>query len=88
MTLAPDFFDTGPRNWRARLTASVDVMRELSRYTDPQEMYQVFARRMGQLFPVSRQLSVSRRGLRNPEYRVTRFSLWLLRYRRYLLCLR
>ena len=76
MTVAPDFFDTESRNWRARLAVSVDVMRELSRYSDPQEMYQVFSRRMSQLFPVSRQLSVTRRGLRSPDYRVTRCSLW------------
>ena len=76
MTVAPDFFDTEPRNWRARLAVSVEVMRELSRYSDPQEMYAVFARRMAQLFPVSRQLSISRRGLRFPQYRVTRFNLW------------
>lgn len=76
MTVAADFFDTEPRNWRARLAVSVEVMKELSRYNDPQEMYQVFSRRMGQLFPVTRQLSISRRGLRSPEYRVTRFSMW------------
>ncbi len=76
MTVAPDFFDTEPRNWRARLTVSVEVMRELSRYSDPQEMYVVFSRRMAQLFPVSRQLSISRRGLRFPQYRVNRFNLW------------
>lgn len=76
MTVAPDFFDTEPRNWRARLAVSVEVMRELSRYSDPQEMYTVFSRRMAQLFPVSRQLTVTRRGLRPPEYRVTRCSLW------------
>jgi sigma-B regulation protein RsbU (phosphoserine phosphatase) len=76
MTVAPDFFDTEPRNWRARLSASVEVMRELSRYSDPQEMYAVFSRRMAQLFPVSRQLSISRRGLRFPQYRVTRFNMW------------
>ena len=76
MTVAPDFFDTEPRNWRARLAVSVEVMRELSRSTDPQEMYAVFARRMAQLFPIGRHLTISRRGLRNPEYRVTRFSQW------------
>src|SRR4051794_3071652 len=76
MAVAPDFFETEPRNWRARLAVSVEVMRELSRYSDPQEMYAVFARRMAQLFPVSRQLTVSRRGLREPQYRVTRFNLW------------
>lgn len=77
MTVAPDFFDTEPRNWRARLAVSVEVMRELSRYSDPHEMHAVFARRMAQLFPVSRQLSISRRGLRSPQYRVTRYNLWV-----------
>jgi phosphoserine phosphatase RsbU/P len=76
MTLASNFFETEPRNWRARLAVSVEVMKELSRYSDPQEMYAVFMRRMTQLFPVSRQVSVSRRGLRFPQYRVTRFNLW------------
>ena len=69
MTIAADFFDTEPRNWRSRLAMSVEVMRELSRYSDPHEMYQVFARRMGQWLPVTLQLSISRRGLRTPEYR-------------------
>lgn len=76
MTVAADFFDTEPRNWRARLAVSVEVMRELSRSTDPQEMYAVFARRMAQLFPISRHVTITRRGLRNPEYRVARFSQW------------
>jgi sigma-B regulation protein RsbU (phosphoserine phosphatase) len=76
MTVAPDFFDTEPRNWRARLAVSVEVMRELSRATDPQEMYAIFARRMTQLFPVSRFMTLSRRGLRHPDFRVARFSLW------------
>ena len=76
MTEAPDFFNTEPRNWRARLSLSAEVMRELSRSTDPQEMYAVFARRIAQLFPVSRHLALSRRGLRHPDFRVSRFSLW------------
>jgi sigma-B regulation protein RsbU (phosphoserine phosphatase) len=76
MAVASDFFDTEPRNWRARLSVSAEVMKELSRYTDPQEMHQVFSRRLAQLLPVSRQLSLSRRGLRHPDYRVTRFNLW------------
>jgi sigma-B regulation protein RsbU (phosphoserine phosphatase) len=76
MTVAPDFFDTEPRNWRARLAVSVEVMRDLSRASDPQEMYTIFSRRITQLFPVSRHLTLSRRGLRHPDYRVSRFSLW------------
>jgi sigma-B regulation protein RsbU (phosphoserine phosphatase) len=76
MNLAPDFFDTRTRNWRARLAISADLMRELSRYSDPQEMYRVFTRRMGQLFPTTRQLTLSRRGVERPNVRVTRFNLW------------
>jgi sigma-B regulation protein RsbU (phosphoserine phosphatase) len=77
MTPAVDFFDTSTRNWRARLAISVDVMRELSRYTDPEEMYLVFAWRMNQIFPTSRQITISRRGLKKPQFRVTRFNLWV-----------
>lgn len=76
MTVAPDFFDTEPRNWRARLALSVEVVRELSKATDPQEMYKLFARRMAQLFPVSRHLTLARRGLTAPEFRVARYSQW------------
>jgi sigma-B regulation protein RsbU (phosphoserine phosphatase) len=76
VNLAPDFFDTRTRNWRARLAISSDLMRELSRYSDPQEMYRVFTRRMGQLFPTTRQITLSRRGVERPKTRVTRFNLW------------
>ena len=76
MPATSDFFDIESRNWRDRLAVSVDLVRELSRSSDPQEMYQLFSRRMGELFPVARQLSISRRGLRHPEYRVTRSSVW------------
>src|SRR5262245_43705785 len=76
MAVAPDFFDTEPRNWRARVALSVEVMRELSRSADPQERYAVFACRLAQLFPVRSHLTISRRSLRHPDYRVTRFSLW------------
>ncbi len=71
-----DFFDITTRNWRARLAVSVELMRELSRYTDPEELYTVFSRRMTQLYPTARQLTISRRGLDRPEYRVTRFNMW------------
>jgi sigma-B regulation protein RsbU (phosphoserine phosphatase) len=76
MSATTNPFDTESRNWRGRLAASVDLMRALSRSSDPQEMYALFSRRMDELFPVSRRLTLSRRGLRPPEYRVTRFSGW------------
>ncbi|QDU21218.1 PP2C family protein-serine/threonine phosphatase [Urbifossiella limnaea] len=76
MSATSNPFDTESRNWRGRLAASVELMRALSRSSDPQEMYGLFSRRMDELFPVTRRLSLSRRGLRPPEYRVTRCSLW------------
>ncbi|CAN5331534.1 hypothetical protein BH11PLA2_BH11PLA2_01640 [soil metagenome] len=71
-----EFFDTRTRNWRARQAISVALMRELSRFSDPHEMFIVFSRRMGQIFPTSRQLTLSRRGVEPPDTRVTRFNLW------------
>ncbi|MFO0801240.1 MAG: PP2C family protein-serine/threonine phosphatase [Gemmataceae bacterium] len=76
MSATTNPFDTESRNWRGRLAASVELMRALSRSSDPQEMYALFSRRMDELFPVTRRLSLSRRGLRPPEYRVTRCTLW------------
>jgi len=71
-----DFFTTQTLDWRERLTITVDVMRELSRVNDPQAMYHVYARRMAELFPTSRQISISRRGLKYPDVRITRCSVW------------
>ena len=76
MGMATDFFDPTARNARARLAVSVELMRELSRYADPDELYQVFSKRMSQLYPTARQLTVSRRGLDRPQFRVQRFNLW------------
>ena len=76
MTAGTDFFEATARNWRAKLAISVDVMKELSCLSDPDEMFHAFARRMNQLFPTARQVSVSRRGLEDPCYRVLRFNLW------------
>ena len=76
MGMATDFFDPTSRNSRARLAVSVELMRELSRYADPDELYQVFSTRMNQLYPTTRQLTVSRRGLDRPKFRVHRFNLW------------
>ena len=76
MPVGTDFFEATARNWRAKLAISVDVMKELSCLSDPEEMFHAFARRMNQLYPTARQISVSRRGLEDPAYRVLRFNLW------------
>jgi sigma-B regulation protein RsbU (phosphoserine phosphatase) len=73
---ATDFFDSRPEAQQARLSLTIDVMKELSRATDPQGMYRVYSKRMADIFPTSRQVSLSRRDLPAPKIRVTRFSEW------------
>ncbi|QVL30535.1 serine/threonine-protein phosphatase [Telmatocola sphagniphila] len=71
-----NFFDPMNLNWEARLNVTVEVMKELSCARDPQAMNQVYARRMSQLFPTDRIISLSRRGLNPPAVKVTRYNLW------------
>lgn len=63
-------------DWQVRLDDVYDTMREMSLQTDPQEMVRAYGRRMRKVFPSQRRVSLSRRGLESPEYRVTRFSEW------------
>ncbi len=63
-------------SWQERLERVVNTMREMSQQEDPQEMVRSYARRMESLFPVDRRISLSRRELSAPSYRVTRFSEW------------
>jgi len=76
MPTRSDVFSADASSSRGRLAASVDLMRDLSRVSDPREMYDLFVRRMEEQFPVSRRLTLSRRGLHYPEYRITRCNLW------------
>jgi sigma-B regulation protein RsbU (phosphoserine phosphatase) len=59
-----------------RLDYAVASMREMSQQTDPQEMNKAYGRRMRRLLPVDGSLSISRRDLSTPEFRVTRSSQW------------
>jgi sigma-B regulation protein RsbU (phosphoserine phosphatase) len=68
--------DRPPLDADERLRQVVETMREMSLLTDPQEMVRAYGRRMQTLLPVDRRISLSRRGLREPSYRVTRFSGW------------
>ncbi|MEM1061098.1 MAG: PP2C family protein-serine/threonine phosphatase [Planctomycetota bacterium] len=76
--LSPSFIEDPLRltDSPAALDAVVATMRELSRQTDPQEMVRAYARRMEQLRPGRKRISLSRRGLEGGRYRVTRFSGW------------
>jgi sigma-B regulation protein RsbU (phosphoserine phosphatase) len=63
-------------DWQERLAYIVDAMRDMSLQTDPQEMVSSYGARVRRLLPVSRWLSISRRGLEEPWYRITRSSTW------------
>src|SRR5438045_1659618 len=65
---------SGP--WEQRLDFLVQTMREMSRQTDPQVMVQMYGRRMEQMIPRDGWLSLSRRDLHPPQYRITRSSIW------------
>jgi sigma-B regulation protein RsbU (phosphoserine phosphatase) len=61
---------------RQRLALIVDTMREISGQTDPQIIAKIYAARMRQLMPTDRFVALSRRELGQPQYRITRSSLW------------
>lgn len=68
--------DAPAAGWRERLAVIVETMREMSRQNDPQEMVRDYARRMQQFLRIDRRISLSRRGLTYPQYRITRSTTW------------
>jgi sigma-B regulation protein RsbU (phosphoserine phosphatase) len=68
--------DKRKSNWEERMVEIVDTMREMSRQTDPQAMVRAYGARMRQMRPSDRSLSLSRRELEFPTYRITRSTLW------------
>jgi sigma-B regulation protein RsbU (phosphoserine phosphatase) len=69
-------FDEVAQDWRERLDLIVETMKEMSRQTDPQEMSRAYGKRMQSLRPIDRRVSISRRGLKHPWYRITRSTTW------------
>jgi phosphoserine phosphatase RsbU/P len=69
---------TQQRGWQEELKLVVDMMRDLSRVDDPQAAAIMYAQRLtsSKLLPVDERLSVSRRNLKAPFYRITRSSRW------------
>ncbi|MGE3818501.1 MAG: PP2C family protein-serine/threonine phosphatase [Isosphaeraceae bacterium] len=63
-------------NWRARLAFVTEMLREMSRETDPQAMVRAYGRKIRTLMTTDRFVAVSRRGLDSPRYRITRSSTW------------
>ncbi|HMO24896.1 MAG TPA: PP2C family protein-serine/threonine phosphatase [Tepidisphaeraceae bacterium] len=61
--------------WPDRLSYVVDMMREISRQADPQGMVQVYGRHVRRILPSDGHLSLSRRDLVYPWFRITRSHL-------------
>lgn len=59
-----------------RLALVVETVREISRQHDPQTMVALFRDRAGQIFGGGESMSLSRRGLHRPHYRITRSTRW------------
>jgi sigma-B regulation protein RsbU (phosphoserine phosphatase) len=66
----------GDVGWQDRLAQIAEMMREMSQQEDPQSMVRTYAGRMRKLTPGERWVSLSRRGLEPPKYRITRSSTW------------
>jgi sigma-B regulation protein RsbU (phosphoserine phosphatase) len=71
-----DDFDASNGDWRGRLAFIVKTMREMSRQTDAQAMVRAYGARVRQLMPADRRVSLSRRDLASPRFRITRSSTW------------
>jgi phosphoserine phosphatase RsbU/P len=63
-------------HWKERLAIILDMMREMSLQTDPQEMVRAYGQKVSKLWRRDQAMSLSRRGLPAPEYRITRSSTW------------
>lgn len=71
-----DVLGGSPADGSDRLAAIVEMMREMSLQTDPQEMVRAYGRRVSQFASIDRRVSLSRRGLTHPHVRVTRSTAW------------
>jgi phosphoserine phosphatase RsbU/P len=76
MNATPNTRDEQVTDWRERLRLIVETMREMSVQTDPQEMRRAYAERVRRIIPTDASLSLSRRGLEFPAYRITRSTTW------------
>ena len=78
MSSSPTRITFGPvgSNAQERLEFVVDMMRDMSRQTDPQKLVLAYASRMRKIIQNDGFVSLSRRDLRSPNYRITRSTKW------------
>ena len=74
--MASEGTTSDPITWQDKLEVIVDMMRDMSRQTDPQAMVRSYGEKIQQLLAVDRRMSLSRRGLDAPCYRITRSTTW------------
>jgi len=70
-----NFLDRGAHPWQERLAYVVDMMRELSTFTEPHALVATYSARMRAL-RMGRMLSLSRRGVTPPRFVLARDSAW------------
>lgn len=63
-------------DWRRRLKLIDAMMRDMSQHQDPQAMVGSYGKRLRELMPTDRFVSMSCRGLESPQFRITRSSTW------------
>ncbi len=63
-------------DWQQRLDGIMRMMRETSLHTDPQMMVAAYARHVAQIVKTDGFVTLSRRDLSPPKYRITRYSGW------------
>ena len=63
-------------DWRDEVRFVIDLMRDVSLETDPQKIAVMYGERIRSVFPRDRLVTISRRGLEYPAYRVTRNTDW------------
>ncbi len=76
MTTIHHNLDPPGSDWQTRLAHIVETMREISRQTDPQAMVQAYRDRVRTLIRYDHSISLSRRDMRPPSYRITRDTRW------------
>ncbi|MEE9297155.1 MAG: SpoIIE family protein phosphatase, partial [Phycisphaerae bacterium] len=69
-------FQEMPTQLQKRIDAAVELAREVSAQTDPQEMVRRYREHARRARPVDASISLSRRDLHPPYYRITRWSRW------------
>ncbi len=68
--------DVLDRALQERIDDAVKLVREVSMQTDPQELVRHYGARVRRLYPSAASVSLSRRDLQQPRYRITRSDRW------------